>query len=186
MKSKKQKISAGKLLISSPNLSDFFTQSVILMMEYESNGSLGFVINKEIDKKLHDIVEDFPAFDAKVMLGGPVQTEIVNFIHRAGELLEGGIEICDGIFWGGNFESLKELIHSGKLNPDDFIFFLGYSGWSAGQLDDEIRRKTWIITSAEKKIIFDTEAKNKWSDVLKNMGGKYITISSFPIDPSVN
>lgn len=180
------KISAGKLLISAPQLTDFFSRTVIFMTEYDENGSLGFVINRPIQEKLHEIIEDFPEFEARVMLGGPVQTEIVNFIHRAGELIEGGVEIFEGIYWGGNFETLKVLAEAGKLNPEDFIFFLGYSGWSAGQLDNELKENTWIIAKSENDILFDVEPEKKWAETLKRLGGSYNTIASFPIDPSVN
>ncbi len=186
MKNNESKILAGKLLISAPHLSDFFTRSVILMMEYNENGSLGFVVNKPVEEKLHEIIQDFPEFDAKIMLGGPVETDLINFIHRAGEILDGGVEIGNGIYWGGNFETLKILAEAKKLNPDDFIFFLGYSGWSGGQLDEELNSNTWIITKTDIDIIFDVKAIDKWSIALKRMGGDYTTISSFPIDPSVN
>lgn len=186
MKNITNKISSGKFLISSPHLTDFFNHSVILMMEYDKEGSLGFVINKPINKKIHEIIIDFPVFDADVMLGGPVQTELLNFIHRAGNVIEGGIEICDGIYWGGSFESLKDSVQSCKIHPNDFMFFLGYSGWGAGQIDDEIKNKTWIITNSDKNIIFDIPSGDKWPNALKNIGGKYVTLSSFPADPTVN
>mgnify|MGYP001170118283 CR=1 FL=1 len=183
---KESKIDAGKILISAPHLSDFFSRTVIFMTEYNENGSLGFVINRPVEGKLSELIEDFPEFDARVMLGGPVETEIVNFIHRAGDIIEGGLEICDGIFWGGNFNTLKLLAESGSLNPSDFIFFLGYSGWSAGQLDDELQENTWIVTESEAELIFDLEPDKIWAETLKRMGGEYNTIASFPVDPSVN
>ncbi len=186
MRQKEMKITQGKLLISSPHLSDFFSRTVIFMTEYNENGSLGFVINKPIEESINEIIEDFPEFGARVMLGGPVQTEIINFIHRSGSLIEGGIEISNGIYWGGNFDTLKILAGANKLHPEDFIFFLGYSGWSAGQLDDELKENTWIVTGSEADLLFDLEPAKIWSETLKRMGGDYNTIASFPIDPSVN
>lgn len=186
MKQNEVKISSGKLLISAPHLTDFFSRTVIIMTEYDENGSLGFVLNRPIEEKIHEIIEDFPEFDARVMLGGPVQTDIVNFIHRAGDTIEGGVEIFKEIYWGGNFETLKVLAEADKLNPKDFIFFLGYSGWSAGQLDNELRESTWIISNSESDIIFDIEPDKKWAETLKRLGGDYNTIASFPVDPSVN
>lgn len=186
MKPKEFNIEAGRMLISAPHLSDFFSRTVILITEYNENGSIGFVINRPVKEKLHEIIEDFPEFNSKVMLGGPVETDIVNFIHRAGNLIEGGLEISSGIYWGGNFETLKLLAEANKLKPEDFIFFLGYSGWSGGQLDDELKENTWIVSKAEEDLIFDVEPDKKWSEILKRMGGEYVTISSFPADPSVN
>ncbi len=186
MEHKDLKIAGGRILISAPHLSDFFSRTVIVMTEYNENGSLGFVINRPVEGKLNELIEDFPEFDARVMLGGPVETDIVNFIHRAGDLIDGGLEICKGIFWGGNFETVKLLADTKILNPRDFIFFLGYSGWSAGQLDGELKGNTWIVTKSEADLIFDTEPDKMWAETLKRMGGEYNTIASFPVDPSVN
>jgi len=178
--------SKGRLLISAPFLNDIFKRSVILLTEHNDEGSVGFILNKTTDFKLHEIINDFPIFDAPVYLGGPVQQNSLNFIHKASELLEGGFEITDGIYWGGNFEALKLLIESNSLNPDDFKFFLGYAGWSPGQLNDEIKTDTWYLNDSTAENIFSKEPKNLWSKVLRTMGKDYSLIATFPEDPSVN
>jgi len=186
MKSNEVNINKGSLLISAPQLTDFFKRTVILMTEHNEIGSLGFVINKPIVQKLSEIVDGFTDFDADVYLGGPVETEIINFIHRAGNLIEGGLEISEGIFWGGDFDKLRLLANEGKLNPKDFIFLIGYSGWSDGQLNDEMKENTWFVSEVSEDLIFDTDPEKIWSIVLRRMGGEYLTISTFPNDPSVN
>lgn len=186
MKQNETNITKGSLLISAPQLTDFFSRTAIVMMEHNENGSLGFVINKPIKEKLNQVIDGFANFDAKVFLGGPVETEMINFIHRAGDMIEGGLEISEGIFWGGNFEKLKSLADTDILNPNDFIFLVGYSGWSAGQLAEEISANTWIISQATEDLIFEIEPDKIWSNALRRMGGEYLTISSFPSDPSVN
>lgn len=186
MKQDETNITKGTILISAPQLTDFFSRTVILMAEHNENGSLGFVINKPIKEKLNQVIDGFENFDAKVFLGGPVETEMVNFIHRAGDLIEGGLEISSGIFWGGDFGKLKILAEAGKLNPDDFIFLVGYSGWSEGQLNEEMTSNTWFISEASEDLIFDLEPDKIWSKALRRMGGEYLTISTFPSDPSVN
>jgi len=186
MESNDLNIEKGSLLISAPQLTDFFKRTVILMTEHNENGSLGFVINKPIVQKLNEIVEGFANFDSDVYLGGPVETEIINFIHRAGDIIDGGLEISKGIFWGGDFDKLRILAESGVLNPKDFIFLVGYSGWSVGQLDDELKGNTWFVSEVSEDLIFDTEPETIWAKVLRRMGGEYLTISTFPSDPSVN
>lgn len=186
MKSNEINITKGTFLISAPQLTDFFKRTVILMMEHNENGSLGFVINKPIKEKLNQVIDGFDNFDARVFLGGPVETEMINFVHRAGNLIEGGLEISKDIFWGGNFSKVKELAESGLLNPDDFIFFVGYSGWSAGQLHEEMTTNTWFVSESSEDLIFDVESEKIWSNALRRMGGEYLTISTFPSDPSVN
>jgi putative transcriptional regulator len=186
MRSSEIKIGRGSMLISAPNLTDFFKRSVIFLVEHDENGSIGFVLTKPLNYKVSEIIDGFPEFDAPVLIGGPVQTDLVNFIHKAGNIVEDTYEIVEGIFWGGSFESLKSLAEEGKLNPDDFLFFLGYAGWSPDQLKNEIINNSWIVTNSKKEYVFNQHPDKLWHDILKGMGGEYSLISTFPEDPSVN
>lgn len=178
----------GSLLVSSPVLDDFFQRTVIFITEHNENeGSVGFVLNSKLDIMLGQAVPELDGIESNLFLGGPVQKELLNFIHRVPEQIEGGMEISDGIFWGGNFDSLKSLSITQTLNMDDIIFFLGYSGWSPGQLDEELKQNTWYVTEAIQEDIFNNYTEEDlWRKVLRRMGGSYNTISSFPDDPIVN
>lgn len=176
----------GKLLVSAPFLDDIFKRAVILITENNEEGSVGFILNKITEFSLHEIIEEFPVFDAKVYLGGPVQQEALNFIHKAGDILEGSFQICEGVFWGGNFEHLKILIENNAVDPDDFKFFLGYSGWGNGQLENELKIKSWYVNVHSNDYIFCHNSGNLWSKVLRSMGNEYTVISTFPEDPSLN
>lgn len=182
----KKEVTKGTLLISAPFLGDIFKRSVILITEHNEEGSVGFIINKSTDYKLHEVIDDFPEFDAPVYAGGPVQQNALNFIHRSNVYLEGAFEISNGIYWGGNFEMLKLLIENGSVDPEDFKFFLGYSGWSPEQLNNEIRQNSWYLKKSTEENIFDQDPGKLWSKVLKSMGNEYSIISTFPDDPSVN
>ena len=176
----------GRLLISAPFLNDIFKRSVIYLTEHNDEGSIGFIVNKPLKLKAGDVIEDLPGFEAPVFLGGPVQQEMLNFIHRAGDQIDGGYEIGNGLFWGGNFETVKILASSGSLNPSDFRFYMGYAGWSPGQLEGEMNYDSWIVTEDHKSRIFDENMDSLWSDLLRDMGGEFKIISTFPEDPSVN
>jgi putative transcriptional regulator len=181
-----QKPEKGKFLISAPHLTDIFKRSVIYLVEHDENGSVGFVINKPLKHNINEVIDNFPEFNSKVFLGGPVQTELVNFIHKEPEKIVGGYEIHNGIFWGGNFDNLKILVDANSLNPNDFRFFIGYAGWSPKQLEDELKENSWYVTNADSDFIFSNEPEKLWQNILKSMGGEYSIISTFPEDPSVN
>ena len=176
----------GKFLISAPHLTDVFKRTVIYIVEHNENGTVGFIINKPLRYKINEVIDEFPEFETRAFLGGPVQTELINFIHKTPEILEGGYEIENGIYWGGNFETMKLLIESNKLNPDDFRFFVGYSGWSSGQLEDELKVNSWYVVNASEKYIFYEEPEKMWQNLLRELGGEYAVISTFPEDPMVN
>jgi putative transcriptional regulator len=176
----------GKFLISAPHLTDIFRRSVIYLVEHNESGSVGFVLNKPMKYNIDEVIDDFPEFPSKVFLGGPVQTELVNFLHKTPGKIEGGYEIQNGIYWGGNFDSLKVLADAKSINPDDFKFFVGYAGWSPNQLEDELKENSWYVADAYEEFIFSNEPEKLWQNILKSMGGEYITISTFPEDPSVN
>ena len=177
----------GKLLISEPFLPDpSFKRTVVLLTEHNEQGSVGFVLNRPLDIPINEAVLNFPHFDALLSAGGPVQPDTLHYIHTMGKSLEKSIEVIDGLFWGGDFESMKALIISGKATPEDFKFFVGYSGWSAGQLDDEMKSRSWIVADATLDNVFHMDPENLWRSILKNMGTKYSVISNFPEDPSFN
>lgn len=131
-------------------------------------------------------MQDVNDIAAPVYIGGPVQQDTLHFIHRA-DYLEGGTEISDGLFWGGNFEQLLILMNTKQLNPDDFRFFVGYSGWGAGQLKDELKSNSWIVANyATPGLIFDEDGTDLWKVVLKQLGGRYNVYSNYPTDPRLN
>ena len=90
------------------------------------------MLNKPLDLKLNTAVQDFPDFDARLYLGGPVQTDTLHFLHTRGDVIKGGTEVIPGVFWGGDFEQLKFLADTKQIAPEEVKFFLGYSGWETG------------------------------------------------------
>ena len=177
----------GSFLISEPFLPDpNFERTVILLCEHNEEGSFGFVLNKISGVALEDIIEDIENFEEKVYIGGPVQQDTLHFIHRA-DYLEGGVDIGNGLFWGGNFEQLLVLIDTKQLKPQDFRFFVGYSGWSSGQLIEELEANSWIVApNATPDLVFDLDNEALWKTLLKLLGGRFSIYSNYPTDPRLN
>lgn len=178
----------GDLLISEPYLPDpNFERTVILLCEHDKHGSFGYVLNKPSTVEFKDVVEEAVDFDEKLFIGGPVQQDTLHFIHRSTNQFDSGKEIGEDIYWGGNFEELISLINTKVIVKDDFRFFLGYSGWSEGQLEEELKAKSWIVykqPSSDK--IFDLDPKLLWKEALKELGGKFKMFSNYPVDPRMN
>jgi len=176
----------GRILISEPLLSDtYFKRSVVLITEHSEKGSMGFVLNKPVELTVNDLLGDFPQFDANVYIGGPVAKDTIHFIHTLGEMVPNTVHVMDNIYWGGDFDSLKELIQEGIVHPSQVRFFLGYSGWSANQLEDEIRENAWLVTQVDSSRIMSAD-KNIWKKTLENLGKKYKVWSNFPENPAMN
>ncbi|NQW26769.1 MAG: YqgE/AlgH family protein [Flammeovirgaceae bacterium] len=178
----------GDLLISEPYLPDpNFERTVILICEHDSNGTVGFVLNRSADTVFGSVVKEVPYFKAPLFVGGPVHHDTLHFVHRDEVLLDSGMQIMDRVFWGGDFDRLMTLIDTRQINREDYKFFIGYSGWSPGQLVDELKAKSWIVyKNKNEKLIFDFDPKNLWKEVLKEMGGKYRVIANYPTDPRLN
>lgn len=177
----------GRLLISEPFLPDpNFERTVVLLCEHSEEGSFGFVINKPAIVKVPEVMDDLSNFDHELFVGGPVQQDTLHFIHSYAQI-EDGVEIRKGIFWGGNFEQVLLLATTSQLDPGHIKFFLGYSGWSAGQLEQELEQDSWIVCDfAESQLLFDANSSVIWRRALENMGGRFAVYSKYPNDPRLN
>ena len=176
----------GRILISEPLLSDtYFKRSVIFITEYSEKGAVGFVLNKSVDIPINEILSDFPNFEAKVYVGGPVAKDTIHFLNTLGELVPNSVHVLDNIYWGGDFDVLKELINEGIVEPSQVRFFLGYSGWSPDQLEGEIEDNAWLVTRVESSKIMSGD-KDIWKKTLNELGKKYKVWSNFPENPTMN
>ncbi len=178
----------GDLLISEPYLPDpNFERTVILLCEHDENGSFGFVLNKQANVLVKDVVDDLEEVHTNPFIGGPVEQDTLHFIHRSEVLSVTSKKIVDGAYWGYDFDELVESIKLGVVKDQDVHFFLGYSGWSPGQLMDEMKAKSWIVfKNATAEMIFDWGNQDLWEACLKKIGGKYRLISNYPKDPRLN
>ena len=179
-------VTNGNLLIAEPYMGDTnFERSVVLVCEHSDAGTFGLVLNQLTDIHLSDIIDEVRA-DLPLFVGGPVQQNTLHFIHRRPDLIDNSIRILDGLYWSGDFEQIKQAVNVGTLTERDARFFIGYSGWSEGQLADELTQKAWIISRTDADFLFDTPADGFWRGVLKRMGGEYKSIAHYPVDPRLN
>lgn len=178
----------GKLLIAEPALTGdvSFNRSVVLLAEHNEDGSVGFILNKPLEYHVNDLVEEIN-MPLTVYNGGPVEQDNLYFIHKVPHLINNSIEIADGIHWGGNFENTVSLINQEKITETDIRFFLGYSGWSSLQLDEELSSKSWIVVKNEYGgNIIQKSNVDFWKEKMKQLGGDYLLWSNAPENPTLN
>ena len=178
----------GRVLLSDPFSDDnYFGRSVVYLCEHNKKGTFGFVLNNFLDLKLDEVAKNFPKIDTNVSIGGPVQTESIYFLHTLGDLIPGSVEVSDGIFMGGEYDLIVQLLEDEKISQRDVRFFLGYSGWEAGQLDEEIERNTWRVAPViDQGEIMDYTIEDIWQKFMRREGKKYDILSRSPVDFSSN
>lgn len=181
-------IISGQLLLAEPFMLDpNFKRSVILLCEHVNDrGSLGFILNKPLRMQVEDLIGDFPEFEGEAYYGGPVATDTIHYVHNAGDLLEDSVEVVKGIYWGGDFEKLKFLIRSKLITEKDIRFFVGYSGWSEGQLQEEMEFGSWVIADMDPNYLFYPKDKNLWQKVMEDKGENYSVIGQLPESHRLN
>ncbi len=178
---------SGMLLLSEPFLKDvYFSRSVVLLAEHNKEGTVGLILNKPIDVKLNTLLEDFPSFEARVYLGGPVKPNNLFYLHTLGNQIENSVKVKENLYFGGDVERIKELILLRKITPADIKFFVGYSGWMPNQLNDELKESSWLIVDYKNHNLMQNTPYNLWKNILRRMGDEYYTWSIAPIDPQLN
>lgn len=178
----------GKLLIAEPTLSGdvSFNRSIVLLAEHNEEGSVGFILNKPLNYHINDLVTEIEV-PFQVYNGGPVEQDNLYFIHRVPELIKNSIEISNGIFWGGDFRAIVDLINNRTITESDIRFFLGYSGWSSLQLDEELNSRSWIVVNnVYESGIIKKSTIAFWKEKMLELGGNYLIWSNSPENPNLN
>ncbi len=176
-----EEVKSGKVLLAEPFMLDpNFKRSAVLLCEHGPEGSVGFIMNKPLNMRIDELIEDFPDFNGEVFFGGPVQTDTIHFLHNLGELLDDSVLVAPGVYWGGDFDKLKFLIASNLVEEANIRFFVGYSGWSEGQLHDEMSYGSWIVAGMDSNYLFKLQPKELWQQVMYDKGNAYTVISQIP------
>lgn len=181
-------IQKGTFMIATPDIeAGIFFRGVVLVCEHNPNGSFGLVINKSLDLELPEEILDVHNMAnprVGIRAGGPVQTNQMMLLHTCSDIPGQTLQICDEVFLGGDLQFLQEIITDPE-GPSVHLCF-GYAGWGAGQLEREFLDGGWYLYPASKKHIFEIHPDKLWQTLLREMGGKYATLSIIPEDLSWN
>ncbi len=182
-----QSLAAGALLVAEPPMADpNFKRSVVLLCEHSAEGSLGLILNKPSVMQLSEVSGLQLPSGLQLGIGGPVQPDTLHFVHPFGDQIEGALLIAEGIWWGGDLESLLARIDEEQIDALGIRFFLGYSGWGDGQLEEEVDEGGWIVLSATDSLVFSNGDDELWRQILRKLGGEYALLSTFPDNPRMN
>lgn len=178
----------GKILISEPFLQDmYFQRAVVLLVEHNAQGSIGFVLNKKTDLWVNDFLSGFEGTPRiPVYLGGPVLSDRLFFIHSLGNIIPESLPVNDNLYFDGDFEALKLYLSGGNPVNENIKFFLGYSGWTKNQLNGEIEQDSWLVSHSSNSNIMSAEGEAFWKYSVELVGGSYLTWINYPKNPILN
>ena len=184
----KPKFLQGKLLLDSGQLGgSFFQRTVILVCKHDAEGAFGLVLNRSVGKTVGDlIIADLPEplKAAPLYLGGPVQPGALSYLHTDSFIPEA--DVLPNLALGHSLDDLLEIGEAFSATKK-VRMFAGYAGWSPGQLESEMKRKSWITFPASVELIFETPPEQLWQKVLQSKGGwKNKLLSQMPEDLSWN
>lgn len=185
------RVEAGTLLAAFPDMLDpNFMHSVVLICQHTEQGAYGVVTNRSTKYVVKDLLPEHPILGRSkfpVFLGGPVDHDTLQFVHVVPERIPGGLPI-DGKLWlGGDLEALAEYVaRSPRAARRRVRLFLGYSGWGAGQLDQELVGGSWIPAPPATGAIFGEAGEATWRRVVRSIGSEGSALEQQPPDVSWN
>ncbi len=186
---KTRKVTRGVFLVATPQLHDpNFRQSVVLICEHGSGGSLGLVINRRTEQQITEVLPQATGLHEKagfVYIGGPVQKDSLLILHRMGREVPESRPIFDGVCLGGDLGALEEVFTRGEENGLVRVY-MGYAGWAPGQLQFELSTGSWLVLPAQMALVFARDPLLVWPTILRSQGDVYALYATMPPDPSLN
>jgi putative transcriptional regulator len=185
------RVAQGTLLAAGPELLDpNFMHAVVLIGEHTDQGAYGLVVNRRSTHTTRDVLSDdlvLGRLPIPIWIGGPVSLDTLQILHRVPERLTGGVEVAEGVWIGAELESLGQFAEEA---PEEFErsvrLFLGYSGWSAGQLEGELALGTWLPAPGTAERIFSDRPEALWRRVVRSLGRATEGLDEQPPDPAWN
>ncbi len=161
-----------------------FAQTTSLLSEFNKEGAMGVVLNRPLDITLSQIMgnEPMPGSEGiRTYWGGPVQNNIGWIIHEDASLAKESLEIEPNLYLSSSPNVLKRMVELvGKPDTPRFRFFLGYSGWGGGQLEQEMAAASWITAPLNRELIFDNDPRTLWKRSLASLGIDPMTLAGTP------
>ncbi len=126
-------------------IGSFFEHTTILLVKHNEGGSIGFVTNKSFEKSLNDLIQFNHSNPYPLLDGGPVDRDHLFVLHKRPDLIDGGEQMPNGLYLGGNMEQVIEAINTRAANKHEIQLFIGYCGWDEGELEAEVKEGSWTL-----------------------------------------
>lgn len=181
---------SGSLLVAEPFLrEDCFNHAVILLVDHaEGYSSMGLTLNKTTRYKLGEVIEGInDNVTVPIFSGGPVGDDRMFYLHTLGALFSNSIEVSPGLYIGGDYDQVVEYVNAGYPTDGLLRFYVGYSGWEPGQLNEEIEKNVWAVTQpGEARQLLTDDEDRFWHRTVRAMGHRYRGWQFHPMNPSAN
>ncbi len=180
----------GTVLAATPDMLDpNFMHTVVMMCQHSGEGAYGLVINRRSDYTTKTLLAEHPLlskYEHPIYIGGPVQLNSMQILHRVPERITGGAELVSGLWIGGELDEVARFIAEEERAEDRVRLLVGYSGWGAGQLDVELAGGSWLPAPGVPEHVFRNDPHNLWRDVLRDIRGELEGLHREPPDPQWN
>src|SRR6185295_9653512 len=154
-------VKAGSVLVAKPFWKEeAYQRSVILLIQQDAVGSTGIILNKVSNLTVKDALDEIP-FSTPLYYGGPMNVKTISYLHDKSAFPD-AVNLGNGIYWGGDYEYMKEAVSEKRINPKKMKFFAGFVEWSKGQLESEIAENKWWTTEMNVKELFSTSMEELW------------------------
>ena len=159
-------VQPGNIIISTNLLDDTnFEKVVIVITEHNEDGSIGYVFNQLFPRTFNELEEFKHSIPIPLYAGGPVQADMLYFMHRRSDLITEGELIAGTVYMNGDFKTAVQLLNNAELPVNDVRLFIGYCGWDALELEDEITEGSWRLTNASVDLVFSSSPEQLWNDL---------------------
>mgnify|MGYP001189968805 CR=1 FL=1 len=184
-------VAPGTFLAAGPDLADpNFLHAVVLMCRHTDEGAYGLVINRPSELVAREVLQghvELAKSAARMFVGGPVSLESLQVLHRAPARIQGGEELADGLWIGGDLDDIARYLLEAPADAErDVRLFMGYSGWGPGQLEFELAALSWLPAPGSLGSVFSLDPKGVWRDVVRGLGPRFRPLADEPPDPNLN
>lgn len=156
----------GNIIVSTDLLNDTeFEKVAIVITEHNEKGTIGYVFNQVFARNFNELEEFKHSIPVPLYAGGPVQTDMLYFMHCRPDLIADGQQVAGNVYMGGDFKKAVQLLNNGQLPVADVRLYIGYCGWDVNELEAEIAEGSWQLTNAPADLVFSTSTELAWNEL---------------------